>query len=132
MRVLADTNIFIKFNRKLPLVAEVETVLESNAVDRFISAVTIIELFWLGKTGRIPLNPDEWLDKALESWTVLPITAPIARQSVLWDWPHKDPADRILAATAKIERIELWHTDAVLKKISGFPQRYFVNKMRPG
>ena len=132
MRVLADTNIFIKFNRKLPLAAEVETVLESNVVERSISAVSIIELFWLWKTGRVPLNPDEWLDKALESWAVLPVTAPIARQSGLWDWPHKDPADRILAATAKIEKIELWHTDVVLKKTSGFPQRYFVNKLRAG
>ena len=132
MRVLADTNIFIKFNRKLPLAAEVETVLESNSVERCISSVSVIELFWLWKTGRVPVNPDEWLGKALESWNVLAITAPIARQSVLWDWPHKDPADRILAATAKIEKIELWHTDSVLKKISGFPQRYFVNKMRAG
>ena len=132
MRVLADTNIFIKFNRKLPLAAEVETVLESNVVERSISAVSIIELFWLWKTGRVPLNPDEWLDKALESWAVLPITAPIAQQSVLWDWPHQDPADRIIAATAKIEKIELWHTDKVLKKTSGFPQRYFVNKLRAG
>jgi PIN domain nuclease of toxin-antitoxin system len=132
MRVLADTNIFIKFNRKLPLAAEVETVLESNTVERCISSVSVIELFWLWKTGRVPLNPDEWLDAALESWMVLPVTAPIARQSVLWDWPHQDPADRILAATAKVEKIELWHTDTVLKKLSGFPGRYFVNKIRAG
>jgi PIN domain nuclease of toxin-antitoxin system len=47
---------------------------------------------------------------------------------VLWDWAHKDPADRILAATAQIEQIELWHTDTRLKKFRGFPQRYFTNK----
>ena len=128
MRVLADTNIFIKFNRKLPLAAAVETVLESEIAERCISAVSIIELFWLWQAGRIPLNPDVWLDDALKSWTVLPITAPIARQSVLWDWPHRDPADRILAATAKVEKIELWHTDTILKKLTGFPQRYFTNK----
>ncbi len=46
----------------------------------------------------------------------------------LWDWPHKDPADRILAATAQIEKVELWHTDTILKKLRGFPQRYFTNK----
>ena len=132
MRVLADTNIFLKFNRKLPLAAEVETVLESNVVERCLSAVSIIELFWLWEAGRVPLNPDDWLNAALESWVVLPITAPIARQSVLWDWPHKDPADRILSATAKLERIELWHTDVVLKKLSGFPNRYFTNKIRQG
>ena len=132
MRVLADTNIFIQFNRKLPLAAEVETVLESNMVERCISSVSVIELFRLWKAGRVPLNPDEWLDKALETWVVLPVTAPIARQSVFWEWPHKDPADRIIAATAKVEKIELWHTDTVLKKCSGFPHRYFTNKIRAG
>ena len=132
MRVLADTNVFIKFNRKLALAAEVETVLESATVERFVSAVSIIELFQLWKAGRVPLNPDGWLEAALESWAVLPITAPIARQSVLWDWPHKDPADRIIAATAKVEKIELWHTDTVLKKLSGFPHRYFLNKVPAG
>jgi PIN domain nuclease of toxin-antitoxin system len=130
MKILADTNIFIKFNRRLPLPEEVETVLETDLAERFISAVTIAELFWLWKSGRVPLNPDLWLGEALKSWTVIPINAAIARQSVLWDWPHKDPADRLIAATAKIENIELWHTDTILKKLSGFPSRYFTNKNR--
>ena len=120
MRILADTNVFIKFNRRLPLPPEVETVLESESAERFISAVTIVELFRLWKSGRVPLNPDAWLDEALKSWSVIPINAAIARQSVLWNWPHKDPADRILAATALIEKMELWHTDNILKKLPGF------------
>ncbi len=130
MRILADTNVFIKFNRRLPLAAEVETVLESGLAERFISAVTVVEMFRLWKAGKIPLNPDAWLDDALKSWTVIPVNTAIARQSVLWDWPHQDPADRILAATAKMEKIELWHTDTRLKKFSGFPQRYFANRSR--
>ena len=128
VRILADTNLFIKFHRQLPLPTAVETALEADSTERFLSAISVIELFWLWKNGRVPLNPDEWLDAALDSWTILPITAPIGRQSVLWDWAHKDPADRILTATAQIEKIELWHTDTVLKKLKGFPQRYFVNK----
>lgn len=79
----------------------------------------------------MPDNPDGWLDLALSSWTVLPVTVPIARQSVRWPWRHKDPADRLLAATALIEQAELWHTDTVLKKLTGFPQRYFLNKLVP-
>ena len=132
MKILADTNVFIKFNRRLPLPAEVETVLESESAERFISAVTIVELFRLWKSGRVPLNPDAWLDEALKSWSVIPLDAAIARQSVLWDWPHKDPADRIIAATALIEKVELWHTDNTLKKLTGFPNRYFANKVRAG
>lgn len=128
MRILADTNLFIKFHRQLPLAKEIVTVLESGVAERCISPISIVELFRLWKAGRVPLNPDEWLDDALESWTILPISVPIARQSVLWNWAHKDPADRILAATAQIEKVELWHTDTILKKLRGFPQRYFTNK----
>ena len=128
MRVLADTNLFVKFCHQQPLPVGVEAALESDVVERFISAVSVIEIYRLSQRRRILIDPDEWLDDALKSWTVLPITAPIARQSVLWDWPHRDPADRILAATAKVEKIELWHTDTILKKLTGFPQRHFKNK----
>ncbi|MEI9959893.1 MAG: PIN domain-containing protein [Limisphaerales bacterium] len=128
MKILADTNLFIKFHRQLPLPKPVVMVLESDVVERCLSPISIVELFRLWKGGRVPLDPDAWLDNALESWTILPVTVPIARQSVLWDWTHKDPADRILAATAQIEKIELWHTDTTLKKLRGFPQRYFTNK----
>ena len=128
MRVLADTNLFIKFHRRLPLPKAVETVLEADSTERCLSPVSVIELFRLWQLRRVPADPDTWLEAALESWTVLPITVPIARLSVLWPWPHKDPADRILAATAQIEEIELWHTDTLLKKLRGFPQRYFANK----
>ena len=39
-------------------------------------------------------------------------------------------ADRIIAATAQIEKIELWHTDTVLKGLTGFPHRYFRNRLK--
>lgn len=125
MRILADTNLFIKFCRRLPLPAQVERVLADEKAERCLSPVSVIELFRLWRRGDIPDNPDSWLDLALPSWTVLPVTVAIARLSVLWPWEHKDPADRILAATAECERIEFWHTDTVLKKLTGFPHRYF-------
>jgi PIN domain nuclease of toxin-antitoxin system len=104
-----------------------ERTLADEKTERCLSPVSVIELFRLWRNGEIPDHPDSWLDLALPSWTVLPVTVPIARLSVLWPWEHKDPADRILAATAACERIEFWHTDAVLKKLTGFPHRYFSN-----
>jgi PIN domain nuclease of toxin-antitoxin system len=129
LKVLADTNVFIKFVRRLPLASELEKILADAETERCLSPVSIIELYRKWQTGDVPDNPDSWIEPALSSWSVLPVTVPIARQSVLFDWPHKDPADRLIAATAAIERVELWHTDTVLKKLSGFPQRYFVNKV---
>ncbi len=127
MRVLVDTNVFIKFCRRLPLPALVEKTLASSQTERLLSPISVIELYRLWQNGRVPDAPDTWLDLALPSWTIVPITVPIARLSVLWNWDHKDPADRLLAATAKIENAELWHTDTRLKQLKGFPQRYFVN-----
>ena len=128
MRVLADANLFVKFYHRQPLPSVVENSLDSVDTERFVSPVTVIEIYRLWQARRVLIDPETWLDAALESWTVLPITVPIARRSVLWNWPHKDPADRILAATAMVEHIELWHTDTRLKKLRGFPQRYFTNK----
>ncbi len=127
MRLLADTNLFIKFCRRLPLPKEVESALSASETERCLSPVSVIELFRLWQKGEVPDNPDAWLDLALPSWRILPVTIPIARQSVLWPWAHRDPADRLLAATAICESVELWHTDTVLKKLSGFPHRYFGN-----
>ena len=127
MRVLADTNLFIEFSRRLPLPKIVEQALADPKTERCLSPVSVIELFRLWQNKSVPDNPDTWLDLALPSWTILPVTVAIARQSVLFDWSHKDPADRLLAATAYIEGVELWHTDVTLRKLRGFPGRYFVN-----
>ena len=78
------------------------------------------------ETGKLPCeDPEEWLDSAFQGFELLPITEAIARLAAQWDWEHKDPADRLIAATAQIHRIELWHTDTILEKLTGFPQRYF-------
>ncbi len=124
MRVLADTNLFIKFHRRLPLPKGVEEILADPKTERCLSPVSVVELYRLWQSGIVPDNPDAWLDLALPAWTILPITVPIARQSVIWPWAHKDPGDRLLAATALVEKVDLWHTDVTLKKLSGFPQRY--------
>jgi PIN domain nuclease of toxin-antitoxin system len=127
VKILADTNIFIKFCRRLPLAKGIEATLAHSGTERYLSPVSVIELFRLWQNGDVPDDPDSWLDLALPAWTILPVTVPIARQSVLFDWEHKDPADRMLAATACVEGVELWHTDTILKKLKGFPARYFPN-----
>ena len=127
LRILADTNVFIKYCRRLPLPPPIENALGDGKTERCLASVSIIELYRLWQAGRVPDNPDLWLDRALTSWTIFPMNVAIARQSVLWNWAHKDLADRIIAATAQQEKVEFWHTDTVLKKITGFPHRYFVN-----
>jgi PIN domain nuclease of toxin-antitoxin system len=76
--------------------------------------------------GQIALSRSEHMvGPALGGFEILPVTEPIARQAALWEWEHRDPADRLIAATARLHGIELWHTDTSLQKLTGFPQRYF-------
>ena len=126
MRVLADTGVWFRFVRRLPLPKKVEDVLDDSGTLRFLSPISSMEIVRKWHAGKLPCpNPDEWLDAALEGFQVLPVTEPIARLAAQWKWEHKDPADRLIAATAEIERIALWHTDTVLARLNGFPQRYF-------
>jgi PIN domain nuclease of toxin-antitoxin system len=85
-----------------------------------------MEIIRKWQSGKLPCpNPEEWIDSVLEGFEVIPISESIARHAALWKWDHRDPADRIIAATAAIHRIELWHNDTVLEKLDGFSQRYF-------
>lgn len=103
-----------------------EKMLSETSTHRYLSPISIMEIVRKWRIGKLPCeNPDEWLDAALEGFAILPITEPIARLAAQWDWELKDPADRIIAATAQAHLMELWHTDTVLEKLEGFPHRYF-------
>lgn len=126
MKVLADTGVWFRFVRRLPLPAKVEQVLEHPSTQRFLSPISSMEIVRKWRSGKLPCpDPAEWLDYALEGFEILPITEPVARQAALWDWDHRDPADRLIAATASHFEAELWHTDTVLSRLRGFPQKFF-------
>lgn len=127
MRILSDTNLFVKFCRRLPLPAQVKTAFADEQNELCLASISVMEIYRLWQVGKLPDNPDTWLDLALPSWTVISLSVPIARQAMLWSWEHRDPADRVIAATAVEERIQLWHTDRILKGLTGFPHRYFKN-----
>jgi len=126
MRVPADTGVWFRFVRRLPLPGKVEAVLADGGTQRYLCPISSMEIIRKWESGKLPCpNPRDWLDRALEGFEVLPITEPIARLAALWKWSHKDPADRLIAATAEQHGIELWHTDTILRKLAGFPHRYF-------
>jgi PIN domain nuclease of toxin-antitoxin system len=126
MKILADTGVWFRFVRRLPLSRRIESALEDDANERYLCPISSMEIVRKWQTGKLPCpDPTTWLDAALEGFEILPITEPIARQAALWEWEHRDPADRLIAATARRHDLELWHTDTILQKLDGFPQRYF-------
>jgi PIN domain nuclease of toxin-antitoxin system len=126
VRILLDTGIWFRFVRRLPQAQKLQAGLEDPDHNKFLSAISSMEIIRKWQTGRLPCpNPEEWIDDALEGFEIIPVNEGIARRAALWDWEHRDPSDRLIAATALVHRIELWHSDTILAKLEGFPQRYF-------
>jgi PIN domain nuclease of toxin-antitoxin system len=79
---------------------------------RAIASISIWEFAMMVTRGRIELtiSPDEWLDHAVNQTglTVFDLNSKIALESC--NLPgnfHKDPADRIIVATARVNRSQL-------------------------
>lgn len=62
--------------------------------------------------GRIRMaNPLAWVERAADQLREAPLTQEIVRTSFRLALPHADPADRFLAATAKVLTLTLVTAD---------------------
>lgn len=89
----------------------------------FLSAISVAELACLQEHRKITLHLHwrAWWDAFLKqtAWTCLPITAEIMAEAYSLPPPiHRNPADRVLIATARVERLTLVTTDS---KIRSYP-----------
>ena len=87
-----------------------------------ISSISTFEIYLLIKKGKLELTnyPDAWLNRieSLPYVRFIPVDNKIAALSVnLPDFTHKDPADRIIIATAMINGATLITSD---KKILNY------------
>ena len=82
-----------------------------------ISAISCFEVSLLASRGRLelPLPVDEWLMEALGKSGVesLPVTCEIANRAMALPEIHRDPADRIIIATALLHEAKLASMDSV-------------------
>lgn len=75
----------------------------------------------LADKGRINLNasPETFLQDVEKKFVVLPISGRICVQALALPASHpKDPADRVIAATAIVEGIPLVTADRAIRKCS--------------
>ena len=94
-----------------------------------LSPLSVAEITFKWQRGRLKDVPDSatWGPHSLEHFVLENLSATAAQQAGQWSWGHRDLADRVLAAIAKEQNLLLVHTDTVLKKLTGFPQKYFPN-----
>lgn len=120
--LLLDTHVWINyqaFSRALRPAAEavIDQAVTHNSV--FVSVISLWEIAMLERAGRINLNGGvhAWTQEALSKpgIALLPFSPQIAIDSVyLPDPMHKDPADRILVASARIEKLTLVTSDKAI------------------
>jgi len=121
MKLLLDTHIWLwsllEPNR---LGKDMTEALENKENELFISPITIWEAMILAEKGRIvlDLSPKYWIKEALKQSPVkeAKLSHEIAVRSRLIELPHKDPADRFIAATAWEYDLRLMTVDEKLKK----------------
>lgn len=119
---LLDTHVWIwlqEADKQLPLPAV--RMLEAVQAERklFASAISVLEIAQLESKGRVQLtlNIREWLEQSFtdDGIQLLPLSPEIAVASTrLPGNLHRDSADRILVATARIEGLTLLTQDARL------------------
>jgi PIN domain nuclease of toxin-antitoxin system len=113
--LLLDTHIWLRYQGISGDLrpAALPTLDHAAAADAvFVSIISIWEIALLVRQGRLSLNTsvDRWTTEALSKPGIrlLPLTPQIAIVSAdLPDPMHKDPADRILVASARVERLTL-------------------------
>lgn len=113
--LLLDTHIWIDFLNASPRLrpATIASIDAARATgSAFVSIISIWETALLVHHKRIHLHSPmaQWTREALQlpGINLLPLTPEIAIHSVDLPEPmHKDPADRILVASARVERLAL-------------------------
>lgn len=107
--IVLDTHVLIwwinspqKLSKKARKAIEEEKIKEGNIL---VSSISTLEIYRLVKNGKLQLidHVDNWLEKieSLPAVRFIPMDNRVAAYSInLPDFDHKDPADRIIIATA--------------------------------
>lgn len=131
MKLLLDTHIWIwsllepeRFGRR------VTRELAASDAELWLSPISVRELLVLVDKKRLLLNtgPERWLEQALAAAPMreAPLTTEVAVESGRVLLPHKDLADRFLAATAAVYDLTLVTADEHLLRGRGF--RHLANR----
>lgn len=117
MRLLLDTHIWLWSLREPERLGDrTRHELQSPENEVWLSPVSTWEALMLHEKGRIHLEDDlkSWVIDSTAPFLEAPFTHEIAAASRQLRLPQRDPADRFLAATAKVLGLTLVTADANL------------------
>ncbi|MBV5328452.1 MAG: type II toxin-antitoxin system VapC family toxin [Chlorobium sp.] len=128
--IVLDTHIWVKWiidgNPALS-----ETIVNAMRIDRHwtVSAISCFEVSLLVKRGKLqlPLPVEDWIMEGLENSGIdsLPVTCDIMHKAAMLSEIHRDPADRIIIATALVYDAKLASIDSVFPDYMELQGRLF-------
>jgi PIN domain nuclease of toxin-antitoxin system len=116
MRLLLDTHIWL-WSLLAPerLRPDVKEALAAPDAQLWLSPISVWEALTLAGRGRLQLEPDPvaWVERALTAAPVehAPVTMEVAIATAAVKLDHRDPADRLLVATARVFDLTLVTAD---------------------
>ena len=125
MRVLLDTHVWLwRLLEPDRLPEPIARALDNAQTEVCLSPISVWETLVLVRKGRLEVSPDRdsWLRAALEASrpTMMPLTHAIAIESErLEGFRSRDPADRFLVATARVEGLTLASADRAMIEFPG-------------
>ena len=126
MKLLLDTHIWL-WNSLAPdrLSHRVDRAINDSRNELWISPISTWEIVLLHERGRVKIadGPESWLQKAMSLAPLreAPVTHEIALATRSIGLPHRDPADRLLVATALILGLTLVTADRNLGRLKQIP-----------
>lgn len=124
MKLLLDTHIWLwSVLEPQRLTRRVEKALADPANELWLSPVSVAELTVLLRKGRLTLPHDiqTWVAKTIQDLqlTEAPLTIEVALAISSINFPHGDPADHFLSATARVFNLTLVTADQHLINLPG-------------
>jgi PIN domain nuclease of toxin-antitoxin system len=117
VKLLLDTHIWLWSQREPRRISRrLQKLLESEENELWLSPISTWEALTLHRKGRIRLHADpaDWIERMTAQLREAPLTHEIVMVAHQLQLPQADPADRFLAATAKVLGLTLVTADANL------------------
>ena len=125
MNYLLDTHAVLWIVEASPrLSPKIRALARTHNADAFaVAAISLLEIARKAHTGEIGLAPDpaSWLEELSHRFQILSLTPAIAWRSVALEWEHKDPADRLICATALEHKLTLVTQNKEITRWRGVP-----------
>ncbi len=124
MKLLLDTHIWVwSVLEPRRLSGRVARALANGQNELWLSPISVWELLMLTSKRRIQLDEDavSWTRRTLEQLQLreAPLTTDVALETFALNLTHSDPADRLIAASAKVFDLTLVTADAKLIGTAG-------------